>query len=192
MDRRLRRNRRPRPEKSSAGRWTPTGAVGGATVCLSHEDDSDNVLAEPIVLAQTQTRADGRFELLPLESDLKKVVAEPPTVFEVWIQKTGLAPSHRVLLGEQADEVLLITLKNETRLTVRLRDASEAPCGDVTVAPSYLLLADHRWVTVPKPIKDRLKAAQCGRRSRSGLWIRRPGADVDRRDSRVRRSIAGD
>ena len=123
------------------------------------------------MLAQTQTRADGRFELLPLESDLKKVVAEPPTVFEVWIQKTGMALSHRVLLGEQADEVLLITLKNETRLTVRLRDASEAPCGDVTVAPSYLLLADHRWVTVPKPIKDRLKAhsAADGRVAVSGF-----------------------
>ncbi len=107
--------------------------VAGATVCLSRDDDSDDVLAEPIVLAQTQTRADGRFELLPLESDLKKVVAEPPAVFEVWIQKTGLALSHRVLLAEQADETLLITLKNQTRQTVRLRDASGSPCGDATV-----------------------------------------------------------
>ena len=58
--------------------------VAGATVYLSREDGEADQFAEPIVIAQTLTQADGRFELTPLESEVKKELADPPAVFGVW------------------------------------------------------------------------------------------------------------
>jgi parvulin-like peptidyl-prolyl isomerase len=131
--------------------------VGGATVCLSRDADSDDVLAEPIVLAQAHTRADGWFELLALECDLKKLAAEPLAACDLWIKKSGLGLAHTVLSIETTGEPLMIALKSESRMTVCLRDPGGLPCGDATVAPILLLLADDRWAGVPKPIREALR-----------------------------------
>jgi hypothetical protein len=131
--------------------------VVDATVCLVREDDSDVEPYEPTVIAQTHSRADGRFELTPLESELKKPAADSPASFEIWIAKPGFALAHSVFFGEPSDKPFNICLEQKPPFTIGLRKPNGSPCGNATVTPMFLLLAAGRWLIIPNPIQDRLK-----------------------------------
>ena len=131
--------------------------IAGAVVCLTREDKTAERMARPIVLAQSESGRSGRFELCPLDSEIKKVLAEPDAVFELWIQKSGLALSHSTLSGDPSSETHVIALKGESRFTLKLRDGHGSPSANVAVEPSLVLLPFDRWVIVPEPIVERLK-----------------------------------
>jgi len=146
--------------------------VAGATVCLTREEDSEVEPFEPTVIAQTQSRADGRFELAPLDSELKKPVEYPPSAFEIWIWKPGLALAHSVFLGEPSERPFSICLENESPVAIRLHKPDGSPCGGATVTPIFVWLRSGRWEMIPKPVQDRLKV-----RSASDGRVDVPGLD---------------
>jgi hypothetical protein len=130
--------------------------VPDAMVLLTRKDESDFRLSVPTVIAQTQSRVDGRFELTPFVSDLKKCAAETLPEFELWIWKPGLAVDRRTFFGEVPEHPFGVGLVTESQLAIELRKSDGSASGGATVTPSFLFLAEERWAKLPKPLQDRL------------------------------------
>ena len=133
--------------------------VGGATVCLTRESGSDDGCGDSAEIAQTRSQPGGRFELTAPEADVKKALADPPAVFEIWIHKAGLAVAHRYILGEPDQEPHILPMTKASPATICLRKPDGSLCGDATVTPVYIwqAAAPHWSRAVPKTIQDQLK-----------------------------------
>jgi hypothetical protein len=132
--------------------------VAGAMVCLTRYDDSDDDTSEPIVIAQSWSQADGRFELSAPESEINKVLADPPAVFDIWIRKNGLAMAHSSIFGEPSSQPQILTMESESPVGIRFRNPNGTVCRGATVTPISVRLASGRWFMIPKPIQDGLKS----------------------------------
>jgi PPIC-type PPIASE domain len=146
--------------RTIAGRALDTHGrpVAGATVWLTRKEESDNDISVPVVFGQTQTRADGRFELAAAVSELERT--HGPLGVEVWIGKSGFDVAHRFYLGEPRQQPLVVRLVAETRFAIRVDKPGGSPCVGATVTPVYFWVAADRCV-LPKEIQN---------------WLRRPVA----------------
>jgi hypothetical protein len=132
--------------------------VAGATVCLTRVPNSEDEFEDSVVIAQTQSQSEGRFKLTALEADVKKAMADPPAVFEIWIHKAGLALAHCYIFGEAYKEPQILSMTKESPTTICLRKPDGAPCRDATVTPICLWQPAGRWSpAIPKLIQDELK-----------------------------------
>jgi len=132
--------------------------VPGATVCLTRVRSSEDEFDDSVVIAQTLSQSDGGFALTALEADVKKAMADPPAIFEIWIHKAGLALAHRYIFGEADKEPQILSMTKESPATICLRKPDGSPCGNATVTPIYLWQPAGRWSPpVPKLIQEELK-----------------------------------
>lgn len=132
--------------------------VAGAIVCLTRNLISEDECEDSLVLAQTRSQSEGRFELTALEADVKKALADPPVIFEIWIHKPGLALGHRLIFGEPSQEPQIVSMTKESPTTICLHKPDGSLCGDARVAPTYVWLPVGHWSRlVPKPIQDQMK-----------------------------------
>ena len=132
--------------------------VDGATVCLTRELISEDECEDSLVIAQTRSQSQGRFELTALEADVKKALADPPAIFEIWVHKAGLALGHRFIFGEPSQEPQILSMRKESPTTICVHKPDGSLCNDASIAPIYVWLPLGHWSRlVPKPIQDQLK-----------------------------------
>jgi hypothetical protein len=85
---------------------------------LTRELISEDECEDSLVIAQTRSQSQGRFELTALEADVKKALADPPAIFEIWIHKAGLALGHRFIFGEPSQEPQILSMRKESPTTI--------------------------------------------------------------------------
>jgi PPIC-type PPIASE domain len=129
--------------------------LADASVWLVREDDSDFKLPEVMVIAETQSRADGRFDLKPLVADLRKRAANRYADFGIWVFKRGLALGHGAFFGEPVPQPINIFLAEEVPFVVQLKTPKGGPCQGASVTPTVATFGYSR--AIPKPLQDRLK-----------------------------------
>jgi hypothetical protein len=130
--------------------------VAGAMVLLTRHDP--NPLHRATVLARAQSRADGRFELAPLESDLKKPTDDSTPEFQIWIWKSGLAVASATVFGEPSEPSYSIWMEKDSPILTRLEKPHGAPCAEATVTPIVTHSAPPSVLAIPEPIQEKLKA----------------------------------
>jgi parvulin-like peptidyl-prolyl isomerase len=158
----------PKPKTPPAKAEPATKAIAGrvfdahgkpladASVWLIRQDDSNLSMPESTVIAEAQSRVDGRFDLKPIVTELKKHADDPIAEFEVWVWKRGFAVGHWSFYGEPIDEPISMLLADDAPFELLLKDPKGAPCQGATVTPVFAEF-DYARV-VPKPLRDRLKA----------------------------------
>jgi hypothetical protein len=125
---------------------------------LTRELISEDECEDSLVIAQTRSQSQGRFELTALEADVKKALADPPAIFEIWIHKAGLALGHRFIFGEPSQEPQILSMRKESPTTICVHKPDGSLCNDARIAPTYVWLPVGHWSRlVPKPIQDQLK-----------------------------------
>lgn len=129
--------------------------LAGAMVLLTRQDDSEFELDVPKLIAETQSRGDGRFELAPVASELQKNAEDPTAEFQIWIWKPGFAIGRLSFYGQPPARVTSISLEKESPFALLLKTPKGAPCPDATVTP-IIVRSDYPRV-IPQRIQDRLK-----------------------------------
>jgi hypothetical protein len=129
--------------------------VAGAIVWLTQLDDSDFDLPATTVIAECQTRADGRFELAPLPSELKSATDCAITEFEIWIYKSGLAVGRQSIYGPPPQRPIVFSLENDSPVEIHLKNATGSACQGALATPCVVKLHDD-WA-IPQPIQEQLR-----------------------------------
>ncbi len=127
-----------------------------ACVWLIRQDDRDFSLPESTVIAESQSRPDGRFDLMPLVADLRKHADDPTAECEVWVWKPGFAVGHRSFYGERIDQSVSIFLGDDSPFDLLLKNPKGLPCEGATATPVVASLDYSR--AIPKPLQDHLTA----------------------------------
>jgi hypothetical protein len=130
--------------------------LAGAMAWLTRRDDTDFESNVPTVIAATQTRADGRFDLAALISELRKRPEDPTTEFEVWIWHSGFAVGHSSFFGQPPEQPLNLFVESDSPLALRLKNPDGSACEGATAAPYVARFTGD--CAIPKPLRDRLKA----------------------------------
>lgn len=132
--------------------------IAGAMVLLTRQVDADLEFAEPAVIAQTQSRADGQFEFAPLDSDLKNADQDLAPFCEIWIWKSGLAVARSSFFDRLPEQPFVASLDRESgNLSFRLQNLDGSSCASATVTPSVWRANTRFCVAIPKPLQDRLR-----------------------------------
>jgi hypothetical protein len=130
--------------------------LSDARVWLIRQDDSNLTLPEPTVIAESQSRADGRFELTPLVAELRKHADDPIAEFEIWVWKRGFTVGHWGFYGEPIEKPINFLLADDSPFVLLFKTPKGAPCQGATATPLVANFAYAR--AIPKPLQDRLKA----------------------------------
>lgn len=170
------------PTKRISGRaFDPHGTpVPGATLWLTRNDERDRYLPIPAVLAEAQSRADGRFDLALVESVLKQQAQSPDAELEIWIFKPGLAVGHTSFVGLPPEVSINLFLQTESPIRLMLKNPNGSPCSGATVIPRIAWAAYAR--AIPQPLGERLRvqSAADGRVSVGGFSGRLLGVTIEK------------
>jgi parvulin-like peptidyl-prolyl isomerase len=155
--------------------------VAGAIVCLERVIVTEDEISNPVIVAKTDSGADGRFELIALDRDLDtKPTADGPVLFQLWSWKPGLAVTHLGVLTDLSSHPFILVMSAESPLSIRMQKPDGTPCSGATVTPTAACFADW-WARIPMPIQKQLKArsAADGRVQLHGSGGRGLMADIE-------------